>query len=261
MLGLDLFSVSRFINRFLAPLGLRISKSYKFRPTGIEDQAWDAMKVASGRTMGIPVQQYSMWQASRYVVENDIEGEIAEFGVWRGGMSLISAMALTQTGSQKEIYLFDTFMGMTQPTEFDYELLGGNTALKMLRNEKKMDGKINTWAYASLRDVQDGFKENSFPVERLHFVKGDVSDTVPMDLPERIALCRIDTDWYESTKHVISHAWPRLSDYGVLILDDYDVWSGSREAVDDYFNEIGYRPLATRIDSGRLIIKLPNVCS
>jgi hypothetical protein len=57
----NLFSTSRFINRVFNVFGLRVTKSHKSRMTGIEDQAWEAMKVASGKTMGIPAQQYSMW--------------------------------------------------------------------------------------------------------------------------------------------------------------------------------------------------------
>jgi O-methyltransferase len=225
--------------------------------TGIEDQAWEAMKAASGKTMGIPAQQYSMWQSSRYVVQNQIEGEIAEFGVWRGGMSMIAATALMQIGSNKKLHLFDTFAGMTMPTSEDFEILGGVTANQMLNNERRVDGKSNTWAFATLGDVRQNFNEIGFPLDRLNYVEGDVLNTVPKHLPERLAVCRIDTDWYESTKHIITHAWPRISDFGILLLDDYDVWSGSRKAIDEYFLEIDYQPLPIRIDSGRLIIKLP----
>ena len=72
-------------------------------------------------------------------------------------------------------------------------------------------------------------------------------------MPERIALLRIDTDWYESTRHELVHLYPRLSPGGVLIIDDYGHWQGARKAVDEYFqaglflNHIDY--------TGRLAIK------
>lgn len=254
-LNLNLFSVSRSVNRFFNLFGLRVSKSYSLRPTGIEDDAWDAMSLASGKTMGIPMQQYSMWQSTCYVVEHGIVGEIAEFGVWRGGMSMIAATALMQSKSNKELYLFDTFSGMTDPTNFDFEILGGTPASEMLKNERKTAGKNNTWAFATLSDVQKNIRSTNFPFDRVKFIEGDVMQTVPHCLPKKLSLCRIDTDWYESTKHIISHTWPRLAEGGILLLDDYDVWSGSRAAIDEYFKEVNYRPLAIRIDSGRLIVK------
>jgi hypothetical protein len=170
---------------------------------------------------------------------------------------MIAATALMQVGSNKKLHLFDTFADMTKPTSDDFEILSGISADQMLNNEQRIDGKSNTWAFATLGDVKQNFKEIDFPLDRLSYVEGVVLNTVPKHLPAQLAVCRIATDWYESTKHIITHAWPRISDFEILLLDDYDVWSGSRKAIDEYFLEIGYQLLSIRIDSGRLIIKLP----
>ena len=53
-------------------------------------------------------------------------------------------------------------------------------------------------------------------------------------MPDEIAILRLDTDWYESTKHEMIHLFPRLVSKGVLIVDDYHTWSGSKKAVDEY---------------------------
>lgn len=74
-----------------------------------------------------------------------------------------------------------------------------------------------------------------YPQERLHFVRGRVEDTLPEQAPERIALLRLDTDWYESTHHELVHLYPRLADRGVLIVDDFGHWDGARRAVEEYF--------------------------
>jgi hypothetical protein len=67
---------------------------------------------------------------------------------------------------------------------------------------------------------------------------------------------RLDTDWYESTKHELVHLYPRLSPGGVLILDDYGHYEGARRAVDEYFEQVGERPLLTRVDyTGRVGVK------
>ena len=75
--------------------------------------------------------------------------------------------------------------------------------------------------------------------------------------PRKIALLRLDTDWYESTKHELVHLFPRLSTGGVLIVDDYGHWAGARRAVDEYVSEHGIVMLLTRIDyTGRIGVKL-----
>ena len=82
-----------------------------------------------------------------------------------------------------------------------------------------------------------------YPAERVHFVKGKVEDTIP-GAPERIAILRLDTDWYESTRHELEHLYPG-SPGGVLLLDDYGYWEGAREAVDEFLDQTGERLLLT----------------
>lgn len=97
-----------------------------------------------------------------------------------------------------------------------------------------------------------------YPPEGIVFVKGKVEDTLSDRVPERIALLRLDTDWYESTRCELKHLFPRLVQGGVLVLDDYAWWSGSRKAADEYFRDNGIRILLNRIDScgARLGLKL-----
>ena len=88
------------------------------------------------------------------------------------------------------------------------------------------------------------------------FVEGDVAQTLHQSAPETIALLRLDTDWYESTRLGLEVFYPRLSVGGVCILDDYGHWQGARKAVDEYFGGQSYRPFMHPIDfSGRLFIK------
>ena len=87
-------------------------------------------------------------------------------------------------------------------------------------------------------------------------MKGKVEDTVPAQAPESIALLRLDTDWYASTRHELQHLYPRLATGGVLIVDDYGHWQGCRQAVDEYFASDPARPLLARIDyTGRMAVK------
>jgi hypothetical protein len=94
-------------------------------------------------------------------------------------------------------------------------------------------------------------------MEKVHFVKGKVEATIPGDMPAGpVAILRLDTDWYESTRHELEHLYPSLARNGVLILDDYGYWQWARKAVDEYFALHRIRPLMGRVDSdGRMILK------
>jgi O-methyltransferase len=83
-----------------------------------------------------------------------------------------------------------------------------------------------------------------------------VERTLPDRAPAEIALLRLDTDWYESTRHELVHLYPRLSAGGVLIVDDYGHWAGAKRAVDEYLGEQAEPLLLHRIDyTGRIAIK------
>lgn len=91
----------------------------------------------------------------------------------------------------------------------------------------------------------------------LEFVIGPVEETLITKVPERIALLRLDTDWYESTRAELEYLYPRLVVGGVLIVDDYGHWKGARKAVDEYFAALGNdAPLLNRLDyTGRMAVR------
>jgi hypothetical protein len=110
--------------------------------------------------------------------------------------------------------------------------------------------------YLTLDEVRAVLAGSGYPVERLHFVPGLVEDTIPAEAPSAIALCRLDTDWYRSTRHEMEHLYPRLSPGGVLLVDDYGHFMGAKKAVDEYFAEHDPSVLLQRIDfTGRLVLK------
>jgi O-methyltransferase len=96
-----------------------------------------------------------------------------------------------------------------------------------------------------------------YPKEELIFVKGKVEDTIPVIIPEKIGLLRLDTDWHDSTYHELDYLFPRLSTNGVIIIDNYGCYRGAREAVDKYFQEKKLKLLLHRINSSvRMGIKV-----
>jgi O-methyltransferase len=206
-------------------------------------------------TMSGPERITGLLSAVAYLVANRIEGDFVECGVWRGGSMMAAAhklLALADTS--RHLYLFDTFEGMTPPTAKDKAFTGEEADVILARTERKEGPGV--WAIASRNDVQQNLESTKYPADQICFIQGKVEDTLPKQAPEKIALLRLDTDWYESTRHELVHLYPRLVPNGVLIIDDYGHWQGARQAVDEYFAGQKFKPLLNRLDyTGRLIVK------
>ena len=206
-------------------------------------------------TMTTWERMYALWQAVHYVVGKHIPGAIVECGVWRGGSAMLAALTLQQTGDdERDLYLYDTFAGMSEPTERDVNVFGLRASDDWERIAANHDDPV--LAYAPLDEVRSNMEGTGFPRGRTFYVEGKVEDTIPGTVPERIALLRLDTDFYASTRHELEHLWPRLSPGGVLIIDDYGDWAGARAAVDEFFGLRPDAPLLNRVDStGRIGVK------
>jgi hypothetical protein len=198
--------------------------------------------------------------AVRHCERAGIPGAFAECGVWRGGSVLAMILTLQELGtSDRDIHLYDTFEGMTEPSEHDVSAIDP-PALETWRDAEGRGER--PWPQVFDKEtfnedaVRATLEETGYPRERLHLVAGPVEETLPAGAPDALALLRLDTDWYESTRHELDHLYPRLAEGGVLIIDDYGHWEGARRAVDEYFAEHGPRPLLARIDyTGRIAVK------
>ena len=211
----------------------------------------DTIRAVSEFTMTRPTKIAALVDAVRYVSRAKIPGAIVECGVWRGGSMMAAARLLMELGDIRDIYLFDTFAGMTPPTVADVDERGVPAEHEFRASQR--DGH-NVWCYASLEDVQRNLYSTGYPRERIHFVKGDVLATLPHPDIHDLAILRLDTDWYESTMHELKELYPKLSAGGVLIIDDYGYWKGCRQAVDEYFGASG--PLLVRIEPvGKIAVK------
>ena len=201
---------------------------------------------------------WAVISATKYIVENNIEGDLVECGVWRGGCSIAIARTLEKLESEKKVYLFDTFEGMTKPTNFDRDAIDSNSAKIKFKESQKEN--YNEWCYASLQDVKNSFLKYDL-ISNAQFIKGDVKETLKdeKNIPKKISLLRLDTDWYESTKIELEILYPLLKSKGVLMVDDYGHWEGARMAVDEYMNslESNKRPFQWVLDyTGRGYIKI-----
>lgn len=159
-----------------------------------------------------------MAEACRQIEDQQLAGDIVECGVWKGG-NIILARKLCP---DRVCWLYDTFAGMVNPTKWD--LTRGGYAMEVGSDAVSVDEVIQNLEAAGTYDEA-----------KLRFVVGAVEDTLcGGSVPEQIALLRLDTDWYASTKIELEVLWPRLVKGGILIVDDYGHWQGARKAVDEF---------------------------
>jgi hypothetical protein len=231
------------IRRGLKSRGLVVRRRY---PSDFTPELIQICERTSGYTTSPRDRVAALHSAVEYIDRVHIPGAIVETGVWRGGSMMVAALTLLDLGSiERDLYLFDTFAGMPEPTDVDRS--GGTPALPTWREHPD-------WMMASEADVRRAMLSTGYPEGRVHLVRGMVEETIPLEAPEQIALLRIDTDWYSPVRHSLEHLYPRLQSGGILILDDYGAWEGARKAVDEFFNGSVF---LQRIDyTARLVLKV-----
>jgi len=222
----------------------------------LEPEFLELYAPCAGRTMTSIERMYALYKAMRYLIDARVPGDLVECGVWRGGSVMLMAATLLRFGtSNRVIWLYDTFDGMTPPSVEDVQEMSGRPASEILaEHERSLDDPF--WGVAPRAHVEDNLRRTGYPMERLRLVEGNVLTTIPEEAPERIALLRLDTDWYRSTSHELHHLYPRLTRGGVLLVDDYGYWRGARKATDEYLATLPTPPLLNRIDfTGRIGVK------
>lgn len=253
-------AVKRAVKNALKLGGYEIRRvSTNFVSTSLSDQPkWVNEIIAHVQpyTETSPERIASLCHAIEYITTCNISGDIVECGVWKGGSIMAAILALLRHGSnERTIYLFDTFEGMSPPEEIDRRLPDGRSAAELMANADKTK---MIWAYSPLEEVRKNISGLGYPSERIIFVKGRVEETLPKYAPtNKIAVLRLDTDWYKSTRHELIHLYPLLTSRGVLIIDDYGSWEGARKATDEYISKNDISIFLNRIDeTGRMAIKV-----
>ncbi len=225
-------------------------------PADFEEFHKEIIKKVRPYTMTSVERLYGLIESVRYVINNNIEGDFVECGVWKGGSMMAIAATLQMMGvTNRHLYLYDTFAGMTAPTDEDIDQLNRDAA-KQLSEDANYKTESVVWAYSGLEEVKKNIASTNYPSAFIHFIEGDVLKTIPATIPNQIALLRLDTDWYESTKHEMEHLFPKLIAKGVIIIDDYGFWKGSRKAVDEFLSNNNISLLLHRMDeTGRSAVK------
>jgi hypothetical protein len=224
-------------------------------PVDFDQDTIDTYNLVSPYTMTSVERIASLCNAVKYLTKNKIAGDIVECGVWKGGSTMAAIDTLIKAGDlNRAIYLYDTFEGMSEPTDYDKETSG--TPANDLLSVSDRKNPYSVWCVSALEEVQNNVGTLKYPEKFIHYVKGKVEDTIPGEIPSKIALLRLDTDWYESTAHELKYLYPLLVPGGVIIIDDYGHWQGAKKAVDEYIADNNLKLLLNRIDyTGRIGIK------
>ena len=256
LIGKVIFRISKFV---LAKFGFSINlgaNSFLYPELSKQDIEFIRRVTTKSLSMTSFESLCTLAIVCKHISNQHIEGDFVEAGVWRGGSSLVARNFLK---GQRLFYLFDTYGGMTTPTEFDFrigEKSNHNTVAKWRSQTKQTH---NEWVYASIDEVTQNFNNFNLLDSSVIFCKGDVRETLFSEsLPDQIAILRLDTDFYDSTLVELQVLWPRLVTNGILILDDYGHWDGARKAVDEYFRSLGLKdilmiPIAG--GGGRIVFK------
>ena len=246
----------KWIGRILGYGILRRVRNYEMFLPDMTEEDIRIIKEVRPYTMTSPEKIFGLVNAVRYVVKNNIPGDIVECGVWKGGSVMAATKALLSLGvKDRAIHLYDTFAGMTPPTKEDKTSYEPRTAEKSYEIHK--EGDICKWAYAPLEEAKRNIFSTGYPQDKIRFIIGPVEETLPKEAPEKISLLRLDTDFYKSTQVEMEHLYPRLAQGGVILIDDYGHWQGARQAIDEYLANNKVKLLLNRLDySGRIGVKI-----
>jgi len=220
---------------------INVQEDLAKRLNPLTDEIWERIRKY---TMTDKKRVNGLINSIEYILENNIPGDFVECGVWRGGNIMVMILLLQKYGKTRKIWLYDTFEGMSEPTPEDTHK--GKHAQTMMEKNSFIK------CIASIDYVKKGINQLNYEGE-IEYVQGKVEDTIPETVPENIALLRLDTDWYESTAHELTHLYPLLKKEGIMIVDDYNFWDGSTKAVNEYLSP--EQPLTRLSTCGVLTIK------
>src|ERR1700749_4408823 len=140
-------------------------------PADFDQPTVNTYKKVKPYTMTTPERIASLCNAVNYLVKNKIEGDFVECGVWRGGSTMAAIDTLLKAGDKsREIYLYDTYEGMSEPTEADKVFTG--TAAEELLNSSDREDATSVWCYSALEEVQKNVGTLNYPTAKVHYVKG-----------------------------------------------------------------------------------------
>ena len=166
------------------------------------------------------------------VEKNKIPGVIIECGVAQGGTAAMMALSSRAFGDEnRDFWFFDSYEGLPEPTAEDYQGAKAGDYVGVL---------VKGSCLGTIEQVSELlFDKLNLPKDKITLVKGWFQDTVPShkDKVGKIAILRLDGDWYESTKIPLENFYPHISPGGCVVIDDYATCFGSKKATDEFIEE------------------------
>jgi hypothetical protein len=239
--------------KLLAPKGVReLPPKYPQDFSPFTCELWDK---CHPYTMTTQERVVNMERAIRHLVAAGVAGDIVECGVGAGGSMMAAAYTLLDLRStERRILLYDTYRGMDKPTAEDVSVFGKSALRKY---EKKMKDGECTWNNHPIENVRANLALTGYPPDKLLFIEGLVQDTLPHNDSQSVALLRLDTNLYESTKAECAFLMPKLAPGGILLVDDYFRWRGQQKAIDEYLAAHDIRMFLARLDDHSAIGVMP----
>jgi O-methyltransferase len=167
-----------------------------------------------------------------------IKGDLIETGVWRGGACIfMRAVMAAYAVEDRKVYVADSFEGLPAPEPEKFPADRGDELY------------THTYLAVSQDEVKTNFRRFGLLDDQVVFLKGWFKDTLPKAKIEKLAVLRLDGDMYSSTMDSLTNLYPKLSDGGFCIVDDYDL-HGCRKAVDEFRAANGVHAEMKAVDSG-----------
>lgn len=185
------------------------------------------------------------YDAAACVIAGRIPGDFVECGVAQGGCSALMATLAKADVTPRQMWLFDSFQGLPDPTKEDFGETGQATGqhIRPLPRGSCLGTKDEVQKLL--------FTQFGLSPESVFLVEGWFQDTLPVykNRIERIGVLRIDGDWYDSTLCCLCNLYDRVSAGGYIIIDDYGTCFGCKKAVHEFLDSRGIR--VTLIPDGR----------
>jgi O-methyltransferase len=224
----------RFINEINGDIEhFTTRKAEAFPELANESQFWAVYDCVKQYSMAHVTAFYNTYRSLHYISENRIHGELVECGCFLGGMTAFMAILRNELGLLKQVYAFDSFAGF--PDGSVDAFLGKTVGGPQYDNFKS--------------SVMLNLRDSVGSLQGIHLIEGFVENTIPGFGIGNIALLRLDTDHYDSTKVELEHFYPKLVSGGIVIIDDYGLYQGSRQATDEYIARLDAKPMLNRIDN------------
>lgn len=173
------------------------------------------------------------------ILNKNIEGDLIECGVGAGSQIALMKLALIRQKTDRKIWAYDSYQGIPYGIK-DKDIVQAGIG-DIETNEK--DGLLESTGIAnhSLENVKQTIIDSVETIDNIEFIEGWFQDTINKHPNNTIALLRLDADLYESTKICLEKLFPLVSEKGIVIIDDWNLY-GCQLACNEYFEKIGYKP-------------------